>query len=280
MQVDKYGLPISEGDGGDSLHHYFTGELRLRLAMNPIKWSLKDQSPQLKNAVDGISKLCSTDDAFKNLEVQPGIYIRNPDPTQWVSDPRNVSRDQLTAVIAFLSYTTDKVRLWNLLKACLKRYMFAQNIYPNWVDPRTQAVTAKTPDFITPDLWTLFARGLLGAWSWPINFFLDIFILLSVIFKLWAPLSVDGTLTFRWPGPGDTDDDNMHNVLMVSQYRYPTPLSWFARKLFKKYRKPNFGNTQMGEKDPMMGALVWYYRASIGEDPEFAEIARPIVERY
>lgn len=284
MNIDQYGLPISQGDGGDSLHHYFTSSLRQAIIM---KEKVAPLSSDTKDALRSISLMQAP--LFALFEVSPGVYVRHPDPSKWYSDPRNTSRDQLTAVIAFTAYCTQKMtsvsvfyrsKLEDLFLACLKRGMFAQNIHPNWVDPRTQTVKRKIPDFLTPDLWTLFARGLLGWWSLPINLFLDVFILLSVLFKLWAPITKDGLFRFRMPGPDDTDDDNMHNVIMVAQYVAPTPWSWLSRKLFKRFRSVNNGNLWKNESDPMMGALVWYYRADIGGNSEFAEIARPILEKY
>lgn len=277
MKLDQYGLPISQGDGGDSLHHYFTAQLRRSIALD-------QHMTENPAALSGVEQMVDIYKAIELMEVQPGIYVRNPDPDSWVSDPRNVSRDQLTAVIAYLAYHGDLYSYNQALKrlfwACLKRFMFAQNIYPNWVDPRKQAVKRKMPDFLTPDLWALFARGLLGKFSYPLTALLDVYTLLSTMVKLWAPINKDGTLQFRMPGPDDVDDDNAHNVFMVSQYRYPTPFSWMARKLFKRFRGWNNGTLYKNESSNMMGALAWYYRAEIGGNPEFAEIARPILEKY
>jgi len=235
------------------------------------------------------------------LEVEPGIMIRNPDPTKWYSDPRNFSRDQMTPVICFHALMADaptpifalqaRRDQSRLLKACLKRKMFSQNIYPNWVDPRLskddpnyQEVKAKTPDFINIELWGVFARTWINTpWmplALPVVILGDIFLVLSAMVKVWAPVSEDsngGIPKFRWPKPDDVDDDNMNNILMVTQYVFPTIFSNLARKIYKKFRRRNLGNTEMGEPNAIMGAIAWYNR---NDNPEMTELARPLVARY
>lgn len=286
MNIDSNGMIISGGDGGDSCHRMYTSFLRLRLLS--LLGLLPDGVPAPFNQTADPAKTQSL------LEVEPGIYIRNPDPTKWYSDPRNTSRDQLTPVICFHALMADsptpvfakqaRKYQWSLLKACLKRKMFAQNIYPNWVDPRTEPVKAKTPDFINFDLWGVFARSWIGTpWmplALPFVILGDIFLVFSAMFKVWAPISADsngGWPKLRWPGPDDVDDDNMNNVLMVTQYVFPTIFSTLARKIYKKFRRKNLGNTELHEPDGPMGAIAWYNR---NDNPEMTELARPLVWRY
>lgn len=282
MVIDQYGMIQSGGDGGDSCHRMYTSFIRLRLQ------SLLGLIQDVPAPFDQISSPAATQ---YMLEEEPGIYIRNPDPTRWYSDPRNFSRDQMTPVICYHTLMADSPTpvfaeqarrdQLRLLKACLKRYMFSQNIYPNWVDPRTEPVTKKTPDFINFDLWGVFARAWLNtAWmplALPFVLLGDLFLVLGALFKCFAPINKDGTLQFRMPGPDDVDDDNMNNVLMVTQHVFDTPLSKLARKIYKKFRRKNFGNTELGESSAVMGALMWYHR---NDNPEIAELARPLVERY
>lgn len=282
MIIDNNGMIISGGDGGDSCHRMYTSFIRLRLQ------SLLGLIQSVPAPFDGTAGPAQTQHL---LEVDDGIYIRNPDPTKWYSDPRNFSRDQMTPVICFHALMSDSPTpvfsqqaqrdQLRLLKACFKRGMFAQNIYPNWVDPRTEAVTKKTPDFIDPTLWGMFARTWINsAWvplAVPVVIIGDIFMVFSALFKCFAPINKDGTLQFRWPDPGDTDDDNMNNCLMVSQYVFPTVFSKLARKIYKTFRRKNYGNTQLGESSAVMGAIAWYNH---NDNPEMTELARPLVERY
>lgn len=282
MIIDDNGMIISGGDGGDSCHRMYASYVRIRLQ---YLLKLMDKVPP------PFDKTASPAKTQCLLEISPGIYIRNPDPTKWYSDPRNFSRDQMTPVICFHAIMsnsptpvfsdTAKKDQAELLKACLKRGMFSQNIYPNWVDPRTQPVTKKIPDFIDPSLWGVFARSWIKTWfapiALPIIILGDAFLVASALVKCFAPITTDGTLQFRQPGPDDCDDDNMNNVLMATQYVFQTPLSWLARKIYKKFRRQNNGNIKLGEKDAVMGALMWYHH---NDNPEMAEIARPLVERY
>jgi len=290
MNIDNFKLIRSGGDGGDTCHRMFT--MGLRMLLN-FKIVIEDKQPIpdiVKNPV--FSQLASMQEVETLLQASPGIYRRHCDPEFWGSDPRNCSRDQLTPVICYLAFLASRSgdigkeyrsKLLTLLKECLKRYMFAQNIYPNWVDPRKETVKPKTPDFLNFDLWGVFARGFVNTWYFPIAipFIIlgDVFLVLSALFKVGAPINKDGTLQFRMPGLDDVDDDNMNNVLMVSQHVYQTPLSWLARKIYKTLRGKTYGNTVLGETDNIMGALAWYHRAPDG-NPELAELARPIVKRY
>ena len=283
MIIDSNGMIISGGDGGDSCHRMYTSFIRLRLQ------SLLGLIQTVPAPFDQTAGPAQT-----QVLLEPGragLYIRNPDKTMWYSDPRNFSRDQMTPVICFHALMSDSPTpvfakqaqrdQWRLLKACLKRYMFSQNIYPNWVDPRVEVVKKKTPDFIDPTLWGMFARTWINS-PWvplavPFVVLGDIFMVLSAMFKVWAPINKDGTLEFRLPGPGDTDDDNLNNCLMVSQYVFPTVFSKLARKIYKKFRTKNYGNTKLGESSAIMGAIAWYNH---NDNPEMTELARPLVERY
>lgn len=290
MNIDNFKLIRSGGDGGDTCHRMFTMGLRILLNFKIIIEKNLPIPAIVKNPV--FKGLATMDEVENLLQTEPGIYRRHCDPEFWGSDPRNESRDQLTPVICYLAFLATRSgdlgkeyrgKLWTLLKQCLKRYMFAQNIYPNWVDPRKEEVKKKTPDFLNFELWGIFARGFMKTPFAPIALlfviFGDLFLVLSVLFALFAPINKDGTLQFRWPQPDDVDDDNINNVLMVSQHTFQTPLSYIARKLYKKFRRENLGNTVLGEKNHIMGALAYYHRGPDG-NPELAELARPIVEQY
>lgn len=286
MIIDENGMIISGGDGGDSCHRMYTSFIRLRL--QSLLGLLPNGVPAPFNQTAGPAQTQHL------LEVGDGIYVRNPDPTRWYSDPRNFSRDQMTPVICFHALMADsptpvfaaqaRSDQKRLLKACLKRYMFSQNIYPNWVDPRTEEVKKKTPDFINFELWGVFARTWIDTpyfmLALPFIVFGDIFLVISAMFKVWAPITKDsngGIPEFRWPAPDDVDDDNMNNVLMVTQHVFPTMFSNLARWIYKKFRRKNLGNTEMGETSAIMGAIAYYNR---NDNPEMTELARPLVERY
>jgi hypothetical protein len=282
MIVDQYGLIRAGTDGGDSLQRTYSFYLLVRLLAYPT-----NISPALPSYVANLGILQPWN-AQKLFETSPGEYIRNPQPG-WCADTRYTSRDQLTPVICFLATMAnsptkefrDQFRpiLTRLLVACLKRGMFAQNIYTNGVDPAT--ATWKLPDFLLPDLWATFARGYVRSWAAPIAIpvilFGDAFQILGSLFKVFMPINKDGTLQFRLPGPDDVDDTNINNVIMASQWNWPTPFSWLARKIYKVFRRPSNGNTQLGETSNIMGAIAWYNH---NDDPELTELSRPLVERY
>lgn len=273
LQVDNSGLIISYTDGADSCCRNYTFHTR--------NFILKEFGLGVTNA----SIVANADKTQELLEVQPGIYVRNPNKWQgvtdtWYANPATTSRDQLTGVFTFNAlrgYHGDadgKKAMSRLLWACLKRGMFAQNSLPSGLNPTGW----KLPDFITPDLWAVALRAY-GIWTYPLVAVLDVFLWLAVIAGLWGPTSVSlNQLSIAFPNATDTDDDNINNKLNAAQYTFDTPFSWLARKFYKRFRQQNIGNTQLGESSAIMGALESYH-TDMGSI-ELADMARPIVERY
>lgn len=276
MKIDQYGLILSNGDGGDTCHRMYTYFIRRRIRSTII---ILDDMKFTKTAT-----VASTQ---AQLEVSPGIYIRNPDPLMWYSNPETTSRDQLTPVFCWHALLSNdkwdgalhRQKQADLLKQCLKRFMFAQNKYPNWVPP--SPTNKKLPDLIGPDLWSVIARTWIHTkWAplaFPFVILGDLAMILGSLVKCFAPIAKDGTLKLRMPGPDHVDDDNINSAIMVTQYVFPTPFSWLARKIYKKYRPINNGNIIGLEENVVMGALLWYHGV---DNNELAEVARPIVERY
>lgn len=271
LSVDLKGLITSFGDGGDSCCRNYTFHLR-----NAILAKLGlPQSSSTPMVADPYKTMMS-------LEVDDGVYVRSPtlnvltSQPMWYNNPATTSRDQLTPVIcynAFMAFHGAPAgfsALGRLISKCQGRFGFAQN-------NQTADGKSKIPDFMTPDLWSISARAH-GYIFYPVIAVLDVFILLSIMFKLWAPIVKDSTLNLRLPGPTDTDDENINNIIMAAQHTFDTPFSWLARKLYKRFRGQNVGNTYFGEKNPIMGALVAY--SNDNGCAELAEMARPIVEKY
>lgn len=275
MIKDQYGLIRAGTDGGDTCHRMYTVELRKAL--------LKKLGLENKIAI-GFQYL--SPDYQTQLEPKnDGIYIRNPAPT-WESDPLNNSRDQETPVICKHAATGDTAAQTRFLKAALKRKMFAQNVYPNGYDSRIATESEnkknkKMADFLLFDLWGVIARTYIKSryapLALPVIILGDAFLVLASLFKVFAPMTRDGSIKPVWPGPDDVDDENINNILQTTQHVFPTPLSYLARKIYKTFRRKNYGNTVLNEKDAVMGALAWYNR---NDNPEITELTRPLVERY
>src|SRR5581483_9102890 len=106
MYVDAYAIIAQhDGDVGDSLHRegmyafgkwlrYDEGDHTLTISSDPERWD--------------------PGKIMDKFEVQPGIYVRHPDPTRWSSNPETTSRDQLIPVIAYCAAYQDYARLWRL----------------------------------------------------------------------------------------------------------------------------------------------------------------------
>ena len=76
------------------------------------------------------------------------------------------------------------------------------------------------------------------------------------------------------------DDLNCIISLAFSANVMPSKLALSNLKLYLSNRPKNFGTLEMNEKDPVMGALSWYFRKESGGNPKLAEIWRPIIDYY
>jgi len=257
--TDITGLIVSYSDGADSCCRNYTFHVRNFILAK-------------KGRTNNTPIVAGPEMTERLLEVEPGIYIRNPNKWQgiystWYGTPDTTSRDQLTPVFCYNALSGNKKALSRLLWACAKRGSFAQNIHKNGPNQTGW----KLPDFITPDLWAIGFRGY-GLKMYPLVALLDVFMWLGVCAHLWAPIATDGTLKFRSPGPTDTDDDNVNNVIMAAQYTYDTPFSWLARKFYKWFRKSSHGGVSIQD-------ALYKYHTAMGS-PELADMAGPIVEKY
>lgn len=270
MYVDAYAL-ISQrdGDGGDTLHRegmYAFGKwMRLHEDGKTVEIA---EIPERRNSRQIMNK----------FEVEPGIYVRHPDPMRWSSDPNTTSRDQLVPVIAYCGAYGDYGRLGRLFKATLKRGLFAQNIFKigdndgqHW----------KVPDTMVGTLG-LFIRA--GGWYtaplYPLLLTTDMADLFATLLNLIPLHWEESNLKFRFTENRDVDDNNtIIGQLMAVKFK-PTPISWLNRQIYAWTRSVNNGNTILGERNPVMGALSWYHRAEAGGNPEMAELYRPLIEEY
>src|SRR5262249_29206485 len=78
----------------------------------------------------------------------------------------------------------------------------------------------------------------------------------------------------------DVDDNNTIIYHLMAAHFKPTPISWLHRQFYSLTRTPNNGTYLLGESNPVMGALVWYYRRQNRGNPEMAELYRPLVMKY
>ncbi len=269
MYVDAYALIVQQdGDGGDSLQRegmYAFGKwLRYDQSTNTV---LIKEPPERANPKKIIDK----------FEVEPGIYVRHPDPTKWYSNPKTTSRDQLVPLIAYCGAYKDHARLWRLFKAFAKRGMFSQNTKR----AGEGHMEFKVPDTMIAHLGLFIRAG--GWWTapfYPMLLVTDSIELAGTLLQL-IPIHWEQTnKRFRWKDLRDTDDNNAIITHLLAAKFKPTPISWFDRQLYAYTRRINYGNTRLGETNNVMGALAWYHRASNRGNPEMAELYRPLIQEY
>jgi hypothetical protein len=182
-----------------------------------------------------------------HLQPSVGIWIRHP----MYPDTSDCSRDQMDPIIMTLGANNLGQALRDTFKAHIKRGFFYQN--------------KDVPMLVTP---CLYIRAFKTRWLYPVLCVLDIGFCFAWIENLLRR------------NPDDVDDNNNIMRMLQAAQVMPTPLSWIGRKLYVLTRKPNLGNSVLGERSAVMGALKWYHRPESGGNPEIAEAYRASVERY
>ncbi|MBC7741807.1 MAG: hypothetical protein H7061_06405 [Bdellovibrionaceae bacterium] len=272
MYIDAFAVIVQKDmDGGDTLH---------REAMYAFgKKLLLDHFSNTVSILPASVRRPASEDIISQFEVKPGIYIRHPDPNKWYSNPRTTSRDQVLPVIAYCAAYEDYPRLGRLFWATAKRGLFAQNVLRiadtenNW----------KIPDPMHLNVAQFIRAG--GWWTaafYPLLFVYDTIELFGTLITA-LPLHLkDDHWIPRWKQPNDVDDNNVVVQHLLAYYYKPTPISALSRYIYSVTRPSNLGNTLLGEKNAVMGALRWYHRSEYdgGANPEVAELYRPLVEKH
>jgi hypothetical protein len=274
MYIDSYAIIVQKDmDGGDSLHREGMYAFAKKLRYDQISNEVFIESPPLRGPASEAS-------ALNQFEVEPGIYVRHPDPSKWYSNPDTTSRDQLLPVIAYCAAYEDYPRLWRLFKATAKRGFFAQNTLRAGDGERER----KLPDPMFLNLAQFIRAG--GWWTaplYPLLFAFDSVELAGTLAAAVLPLHFkDDHLIPRWKNEADVDDNNIVVQHLLAAVYKPTPISELNRYIYSVTRPQNLGNAFLGEKNPVMGALRWYHRQEFGGEanPEVAEAYRPLIERY
>jgi hypothetical protein len=271
LKIDPTFKVVTAGtDGGDSLQRTYSVYLLRSLSFRALV------------PVPIYQELCSPETMQKLFEVDaPGTYVRFPQAHIWSRNPNNVSRDQLTPVFCYLAAESfqnnqqAREALNRLVVATVKRGMFAQNTHDQEGNKKFM------PDFITPDIWAVAARGYLKSPWAPLALLTvlvgDTFSVLSSIVKVIPLTLADSSVIPSIQKPTDVDDTNINNIIMTQQSLFPTPMSWLARKIYKVLRRKNAGNTELGETDAVMGAIAYY---NCNDNPGITEMSRPLVGKY
>lgn len=158
------------------------------------------------------------------------------------NNPSDTSRDQLVSNIRAMGYFSDKRALKEILDSILTNW----SRFPN-------------NDIAFINDYGRFIRAFRAWYLYPLLFLFDVPLVVNSIIRCVAGRD-----------PNNVGDDVNHiGDLTQSQYVYQTPVSWLARKIYKKFRPsgPQY-------------ALDWYFRAAAGGNPEFAALWAPVVANF
>lgn len=256
---------MANGDAGDA----------------PMKTSMKAIGEFLNTDDDYIHHVVRNiyDMSINTLEIQPGVYIR--DPMKW-NDPADFSRDQTRGIVIACGHMGLTARCKRLFWATIKRGCMYGN-----------------HDLMSPANFGEFVRALDWWWFYPFFFLGEIGVALSlwdwrfIFLSLLAPdfyTLVNVIITFiKGQDPDDVGDD-MNQLMTFTQKNYLTPIWYLSFYLYKWTRPVNYGCFMMGSEDPddaatkktfgmwkahpqrtnispILGALYWYFRPSTGAPP-------------
>lgn len=277
MQFDSNGLIVTlKNDGGDTCaeegRYWFLYWFNFVFMSN---YTIALKIPQRVSPSKLIAK----------LETSPGKYVRNPAPAAaWEADPKTTSRDQLIPIIYYCAAYKDYKRLARLFWACLKRGMFAQNVYSNWY---TGTPKWKVPDQMLTCIPDFIRAG--GKWTavlYPLLLVLDLVQLLSVLVAL-IPVTVPDSAKWYNPltwfakrGLDDVDDNNLDIAILGAVAFKPTPLSYVARKLWGRFRPANYGNSVLGITNNCLAAIAWYHDPRFDGNKEVIELFDKPLSKY
>lgn len=166
--------------------------------------------------------------------------IRNP--IKW-NDPKDTSRDQTIPMIIACGLYGYEERV-KQIKPRFFRYQNGDFESPQNANEVRRALN-KYPSLLG-DIWALFA---------------------AIIRCKQAAKNLDDV----------GDDLNLLISLVFFNVIKPSIIAKFALRYYLKHRPFNYGMTKFDEHDPVIGALMWYFREESGGNPEIAEAWRPIV---
>jgi hypothetical protein len=182
-----------------------------------------------------------------NLLIQNGYLIRNP--VKYNNPKGNdfaTSRDQTTPMVIACGLCDLKKDV-----EIIQPKGFLLKFYPNW-DPAS------------PSDMNTIKRALDQR--------------CSDLGDFWSYLGTKQRCDQAKTNQDDVGDDVNCFISLVFNFIRGNERTTETLKYYLKNRPINYGVTQLGEKDNVMGALKWYFRPTSGGNDELAEQCRNLVE--
>jgi hypothetical protein len=184
--IDVYGLVVqSDGDGGDC---------PCRCGVVIGYRVLENHDPAIADEILGATQ--------KYLRDADGRYFRYPNTKQWISDPKEFSRDQASRLMLGYGIAGRKDLVKEYYLKVLKNYLR----HPN-------------KDIIGPGEIIAIIRTLSAWYLYPLLLILDLKFLGDIINYKWQPWDIDNLFIMD---------------LYYAQKKMWTPSAWLAAKLYDK----------------------------------------------
>lgn len=154
------------------------------------------------------------------LQIEDCVFIRNPIK---YNDPNDVSRDQMTPLIALLGLMGFK----DMLKTILKKQLSRWGLFPN-------------KDIDGPVDFGNYIRAFKAWYLYPFLWLTDLGLVVESIIRNFSKVT-------------DSSDDLDHTVLLIqAQHVLPTLISFIARKIYTHGRAQSSGGVQEAWDDYYM----------------------------
>lgn len=286
--IDSFGFLAQRGpgrDGGDSIH-------RESFHAAFMFWNPNSTPGELY-----LTKL----NYRRNLKqcFRLGNIRRHPDPEKWYREWNRGSRDQSIAVLVACGALGMYIPAMEMFFRHLltRLLLFASNTRRNFVYPTKEEHLAKsTPDVLWNYKWKVPDLTLFKFLATYIRVFrYHLFPICLVLTWVYGPLSAIIPYALILLGDLETllgsfnkvylygkdpknSDDNNHILVLCFSNVLPTPLSWLAKKVYRK--RPKAAAPACGYQSDFgpQTALDYYFREE-NNDPPLNETARPVLEK-
>lgn len=281
---DKFGLLVQKppkadgGDGAQRLGMFYYGHYLLNKPPFRIDASEYDCNKTTFNY------LSSFEQKLALIHDGSGNFRRHPDSSKWYSDWNRMSRDQMTPLIICMGAYKLKRPLLLSLYRLVSRLGFMNNTRRNFVYENEAEHLQKAKSFTKwnyswklPDIavvhFPLYIRSFRAYLLWPLLFIFDIELLLGAITKVFIKTS------------SIKSGDDLNYILRSLQAKetMPTPFSWIARRIYKKFRPhmnkihPSWIAEYHTDSGPQ-SALQFYCLRNDANDPPLDLLYNRIVE--
>ena len=241
---DQWGLiaqsPGNDRDGGDTAQRtgaFYTG---MYFLFKENKVVIKKIQKEFEKELDKIT-------------VEPGRFVRHPDPSKWYSNYENFSRDQTTSIVIAMGLyggVKEQLCLQKNFQNLLDNKGFYPNRLKNW-DNQVKSLPYDYNDIAGPSDYSTYIRALkLNKWKWAL-YLGDVQTFGQALINVVA----------SYVTPNETSNDiNFTLTLLQAKDTWPTLWTRAAEYVYYNFRAFAPDTAEMGRaSNPVQSAWNHYF---------------------